>query len=413
VSKPKKHAEFEAAWRVAAHEVGGEYGVVQGWNLPWIQVRDPAGIIAVEAIRSDAGSMTRARALFHADERLTLSVSDEGIVSGFFKKLGFVQDVEIGHDGFDPRFVAKGFPANRVRELLAPPVADLLVRQPFVDLRVSSSATSFTLPPGVAEIRLRRSKIVKNPRQLVGMVEIIRALLPRLDPVGDRRWSDEERLIARLSRSGGGVADPWHQTVLWEGDPPRREAARLLGEIRSTEAVMPLIAALDDTDETLVAEAIAALARIGDVRSIPSLIGRLSDRGRSVDGASIAERAGDALERLGEGALVAAMDRALQGDAAGLAEAVAHRRQRAVDTLMQVLDSFDLDARVHAATALGALGAREALDLLRDKTRAMGLRTRMTEAARTAIAEIESRANLPRPADGPGEGVDTLPRPAG
>jgi hypothetical protein len=50
--------------------------------------------------------------------------------------------------------------------------------------------------------------------------------------------------------------------------------------------------------------------------------------------------------------------------------------------------------------------------MLRDKTKAMGLRTRLTEAAREAIAQIESRANLPRPAQGPGEGVDTLPRPA-
>ena len=412
MSGRKKHSEFEAAWRVAAHEVGGEYGVVQGSALPRIQVRDPSGIIAVEAIRSDAGSMTRARALFHSDERLSLSVSDEGVLSGFFKKLGFVQDIEIGHDTFDPRFVAKGFPASRVREVLAAPVADLLVRQPFVDLRVSRSATYFALPPGVAEIRLRRSKIVKKPKELVGMVEIIRALLPRLDPIGDQRWHDDERLIARLGRSGGEVTDPWHQTVLWDGDPPRREAARLLGESGSADAVVALIGALSDDDDALVAEAITSLARLGDPRSVPSLIQLLSLRGRGVDGASLAERAGEALSELGEGPLVAALDRALEGHPDGLSEAVAHRRTHAVDSLMQVLDSFDLDARVHAATALGALGAREALPMLRDKVKAMGLRTRLTEAARGAITEIESRANLPRPARGPDEGGETLPRPA-
>lgn len=411
MSRARKYTELQAPWRIAAHEVGGEFGVVQSHNLPWILVRDPAGIIAVEAIHTEAGALTRARALVHADERLSLSVSDEGVLAGFFKKLGFVQDVEIGHEAFDPRFVAKGFPVSRVRELLAPPVADLLVDQPFVDLRVSRSASYLALPPGVAEVRMRRSTLVKNPQHLVGMVEILRALLPRIDPVGDRRWSDEERLIARLGRSGGGFTDSWYQTVLWEGDPPRREAARLLGETGSAEAVVPLIEALDDSDTTLVAEAISALARLGDLRSVPALIGLLSDRGRSAEGATIAEHAGAALVELGEGELVAALDRALNGDSVGLGAAIAHRRQVSVDTLMRVLDSFDLEARVHAATALGSLGAREALELLRDKTKAMGLRTRLTEAAREAVTEIESRANLPRPAEGPGEGVETLPRP--
>ena len=412
MSAAKRYLALQAPWRIAAHEVGGEFGVVQGRNLPWIKVRDTSGLIAVEAIHTDTGSMTRVRALFHADERLSLSVSDEGVIAGFFKKLGFVQDIEIGHDAFDPRFVAKGFPSSRVRELLAPPVADLLVKQPFVDLRVSRSASYLALPPGVAEVRLRRSTLVKNPQQLVGMIEVIRTLLPRLDPVGDRRWSDEERLIARLGRSGGGLIDPWYQTVLWDGDPPRREAARLLGDTGSAEAVGPLIEALADSDAALVVEAISALARLGDLRCVPALIGLLSDRGRSAKGAAIAEHAGAALDQLGEGELVAALERALSGDPAGLGAAIAHRRQVSVDALMRVLDSFDLDARVHAATALGSLGAREALELLREKTKAMGLRTRLTEAAREAITEIESRANLPRPADGPGGGIDTLPRPA-
>lgn len=409
--REKRTRRLHAIWREAAQSVDGRFGTPMGSSLPRIQLDGPTGRITVEALRYDSGSMTRVRSMFHAPQAISLSVSDEGLLTGFLKKLGFVQDVEIGRNDFDDRFVAKGFPSSRVKSLLTP-VADLLLAQPFVDLRVVRTSNYMPLPPGVAEVRLRRSTIVKDVEHLVGMIEVVRQLLPLLDPVGDRRHNELAQLLARLGRSGGDITDPWGRAVLWDGDPPRREAARLLGDSGEAEAVPPLLDATHDDDDALVAESIDALARLGDPRSVPGLIRLLSHRGRVVDGTSLAERAAEALTSLGEGELVAGLDKALAGDTAGLREAVGHRRTDVVDMLMAVVDSFDLDARVHAATALGALGAREALGLLRDKTKAMGLRTRLTEAARAAITEIEAQANLPRPAEGPPRGVDTLPRPA-
>ena len=404
--------ELERNWKAAADALEGTYDRSAVRGLPVVQVRRGDAWVTLELVATDTGFRTRVRAPFHHGGDLSLVVTDEGGLQGILKRLGFLQDIELGRADFDDRFLARGFPVATIRRLLAPPVVDLIVEQAFLDLRIAQWVGDARYPRGVAELRLQRSRIVRETQSLVGMVRIALVLVPRLDPLGHLAEAELDDLVSRLSRPGGQVADSWRGVTLWDGDPPRREAARRLGRHGDLGAVPALLSVLDDPDDGVAVEAIRALAALGDPRAIGPLVAWLGRRRGSVDGHSLAGHAGEALRSFGADELVTALDRALEGDPQVLADTAGGHRAEVGKALMEVLDSFDLEARVHAATALGVLGVREALPLLREKTRAMGLRTKLTEASRAAMEAIEARASLPRPARPLPEGPDTLPRPA-
>ncbi len=401
----------ERAWREAAAELGGRYGVNPNWNKPVIQVDGDHGIVILEVLGGDTGYLTRARVAFQTRERIHLSVTGEGFLASLGKSLGFVQDIELGRPDFDDRFLTRGFPVARVKELLAPPVVDLMVAQPFLELRLTPRGPPL-YPAGLKELEVRRGFVVRDTLQLVGMVRIAEALLPRLDPLSGPVQAGDANLVERLSGVGGTVHDHWARVMVWDGDPPRREAARLLGESGDPAAVEPLMDVLDDADAGLVIAAVRALERLGAREAVPRLVCLLGRREETVDGRTPADHAADALATLDHDALAEAFAAALQGEASPLQTAVGPWRDEVVAALMRVLASFDLEARVEAARALGVLGAREALPLLREKSRAMGLRTKLSEAAREAVQAIEARASLPRPVAAAPEALDTLPRPA-
>ncbi|QBG46023.1 HEAT repeat domain-containing protein [Verrucomicrobia bacterium S94] len=68
------------------------------------------------------------------------------------------------------------------------------------------------------------------------------------------------------------------QAVTFDTEPARRTAARALGNLKSTEAVEALIAALDDTYENVGVEAAVALGKIGDAKAL-SALGEAAEKG--------------------------------------------------------------------------------------------------------------------------------------
>ncbi len=66
----------------------------------------------------------------------------------------------------------------------------------------------------------------------------------------------------------------------------RRNAARVLGEMRSPEAVAPLVQALNDEEASVRTAAVRALAQIGDPRAIDALVAAVSDTNENVQQAA-------------------------------------------------------------------------------------------------------------------------------
>lgn len=406
----------EAAFRRTAEAVGGTFRQDTYLNRPIVQRTDRRWTLTLEWVTGDTGQTTILRAPFHNPERRRFLIRTEGLLDDLWKTLGFLQDVEVGESTFDRRFLVKAPRAHAVRDLLDEEIRTRLLAQRRVDLRIHGPREPFQrpgYPAGIDELQFRETGAITDHERLVALFDLFLALLPRLSPTDPSYASDPEALLARLEGPGGQTRSQWGPVVYWNGDPVRHEAARRLGQLGAAEAVPALIGSLDDPDDQLVATALRALGRIGDERAVTPLFALLGERLRRAEGAPLSEHAAAVLRELGHGATVDDLDRALQGEPEVLRGLAGAARDGIVRALMRVVDSTELQIRPHAARALGVVGATEALALLREKSTAWGMRTRLTEAATGAVAEIERRASLPRPARGAPDGPDTHPRPAG
>ncbi len=138
----------------------------------------------------------------------------------------------------------------------------------------------------------------------------------------------------------------------------REEAATLLGTLRDSRAVAPLVSVLHDADRAVREAAIGALTAIGEP-SVPALGKCLSDPQIGVQEAASAVLAAIADERV-------------------------------LDPLMASLKNRDWIVRMHAAKALGRIGDARSIDplipLLQDKVKAV------REEATMALAAIGDAA---------------------
>jgi hypothetical protein len=109
---------------------------------------------------------------------------------------------------------------------------------------------------------------------------------------------------------------------------------------------------------------------------------------------------------------VDAFQRALQGDDGALRRCLGDHAQYVARALVGVLGGSDLSAVEAAARTLGWVGTMTEVPELR-RIRASTGWDRTREACKAAIAELTSKASLPRPAEPAREDADTLPRVAG
>jgi HEAT repeat protein len=168
-------------------------------------------------------------------------------------------------------------------------------------------------------------------------------------------------------------------------------------------------------------KAIDALGEIGDERAVSALIPFLGEEGETdfggelgrTEGGRFCDHAARALRRLGQGGLTEAFSQILEGNQEALETLTGEHRAAVVQGLIRALDSPSVRRAVHAAGALAALGAVEALPALRSKAQR---RRFAEEQARSlwarAVAHLEILAALPRPAEAEATDIGTLPRPA-
>ena len=154
--------------------------------------------------------------------------------------------------------------------------------------------------------------------------------------------------------------------------PQRRAAAQELGVLKDARAVGPLIAALQDSQESIADAAAVALGRIGDPRAVEPLAAALSDPATRWSAA-------EALVEMGDPAL-GPLVTALSGADVQICRALlVHLKQhevkdrRLVEPLLKQLHSSDWLVRQSAAEFLGRIGDPCAVDgltaALRDDNR--------------------------------------------
>lgn len=401
-----------------AEELGARFVRRSGvYGYPTIGVPFEDSVVLIEVRNTEQGMWTRAALPFHDPDRIVLAVTPEGIVTRVLKSLGMMQDIELGEARFDARFRVKGQPEEDALRVLGDPVPELLLRQPHsARLRITPRwSESFGIPDDVAMIELLRTGAVTSIDEVRGMIELVTTVGQRLDPVAEHPDGDEvTRSIRTIQRLSGGLMDRLTGSTVWDFDPERARAAERLGRLGDPRAVPALVGALSDEDDRVVVAAIGSLGELGSQAGVPEFARLLGRRKPRESGRPIADLAAEALREAGRGELVTAFDRAMKHEPHALVRTAGDLRDEVVEALIEILESFDLDARIAAAEALGHLGAREALPILRDNSYQAGMRTKFMEACRDAVRRIESRASLPRAAGAtPSDDTTTLPRPAG
>lgn len=152
----------------------------------------------------------------------------------------------------------------------------------------------------------------------------------------------------------------------------RREAATVLGQLGDSQAVGPLITALQDQDSTVRQAVATALGQLGDSQAVGPLITALLDQSRSPAGR---QAAATALAQLGDlqavEPLITALERTQhyivrQAAAAALKRLgwQPDRSEAAALYYITILQDQNSAVRQAAASALGQLGALQAVEPL-------------------------------------------------
>ncbi len=198
----------------------------------------------------------------------------------------------------------------------------------------------------------------------------------------------------------------------------RTRAATLLGRVSLPAGTDALIAALADDSPSVRREAAESLGRHAAPHSVDALMRAFWDCEPLVR-----DRAATGLVRLG-GAAVGALERAFRhhgtGDRIRIIGVARQVGSQALPLLIQALEADAADVRRAAAYALGQLGSRSALPVLKGRLPRFGWiggerDTRVLQAVRSAIEQITSRtdavANLPVPGTPDCPDLRALPLP--
>ena len=401
----------EEIWRQLSSEVGGQFHAGGFFGGSAVQARTDDWIITLDTYTEGAGNTnttyTRLRVPYFNPEGFRFEIYRSTIFTEIGKALG-MEDIEVGHPGFDGDFVIKGNAPQRVRRLLHNrKIRELIDAQPRIHLSVKGHDGLFDrkFPAGVDELHFQSAGTIKDLRQLRTLFDLFAEVLQQICHEG-KSYEDDVRIHLRRLRAPGGRIEDAH--VLWEGDGPRRDAADALGRIGDPTAVPALVSALQDKDAVLRARAIDALAEIGHQDAIGPLVRRLGDSQRA-DGQLVRERVAEALRQLGEGELVDTVLAALRGDCGRLKASGGRYRAESIAALAGALEG---SSGTHAANALAEINAVEALPQLRRVPRSNAARHTLGEAVSAAIKKLEARASLPRAATSADARVETLPRAA-
>jgi HEAT repeat protein len=195
-------------------------------------------------------------------------------------------------------------------------------------------------------------------------------------------------VVAKLERTNKFEALQTILTNKQEKKWRRVDAARALGKLGDSAAVIPLLQALQDDDNHLQVAAAEALGTLGDIQALDPLLQTLQDENRAVRRAATL-----ALGKLGDARTVPSLVKALQdpdwevqNNAARALEAIG---ELAVVPLFQTLNDKSKYLRRAAVRILGTIGDIRAVEpltkVLQDEDPEMQI------VVKEALAKIERK----------------------
>ncbi len=187
-------------WRQIASDLAGEFVDGGFWEEnavtynhgEWQIVLDTRTETTYTGATMMTMQYTRMRAPFVNKDGLYFDISNEGFFSSIGKLLG-MQDIVVGDQVFDDRFLIKGNSPDKIRLLLADDrIRELIEKQPKVHLRIKDDEGMFgtDFPDGVDELHFECAGVIKENEALKDLFELFCLILERLVQI-DSAYEDD------------------------------------------------------------------------------------------------------------------------------------------------------------------------------------------------------------------------------
>ena len=177
-------------WRQLAAEVKGRYVEGAIFKTDKVEATHGEWTVTLDSYIVPAGKamipFTRLRAPYVNPDGFRFTVYRQGVFTDLGKLLG-MQDVEIGHEGFDRDFVVKGNDEGRLRSLFSSAkLRELIDTQKDIHLTVKDDEGWFgpTFPEGVDELYFHVPGIIKDLDRLKTLYDLFAEALDQLTRIG-------------------------------------------------------------------------------------------------------------------------------------------------------------------------------------------------------------------------------------
>lgn len=190
-------------WRQIASDLAGEFVDGGFWEEnavtynhgEWRIVLDTRTETTYTGATMMTMQYTRMRAPFVNKDGLYFDISNEGFFSSIGKLLG-MQDIVVGDQVFDDRFLIKGNSPEKIRLLLGDDrIRELIRKQPNVHLRIKDDEGMFgtDFPDGVDELHFECAGVIKDTEALKDLFELFCRILERLVQI-DSAYEDDPKV---------------------------------------------------------------------------------------------------------------------------------------------------------------------------------------------------------------------------
>jgi hypothetical protein len=172
-------------WQQLAQEIDGTYLEGRGWHGDRVVATHDGWTVTLETEFNAASKTTHTRlsAPFRNPSGFHFTIYRRGAFTDLAKKLG-MQDVEVGHAGFDRDFVIKGNDEHKLKKLFAnAAIRALIEAQPEVSFTSEPPWSFMRDSDDVDELSFRVSGMPKDVARLKGLFDLF---AETLDEIGTR-----------------------------------------------------------------------------------------------------------------------------------------------------------------------------------------------------------------------------------
>lgn len=172
-------------WAELAHRLEGELKPGSFWRFPELRVQVDPWVLTLDVVGGKY-PYTRLRAAYLNPEKFRFHVY-RGTLFSELPKLFGAQDVQVGDDEFDRKFIVKATDEARIRQLLTRPLRDLLLASSELSIQARDDDEGWFgthLPGSVDELYLALPGVQTDLPLLKAGFDLLAATLERLCEIG-------------------------------------------------------------------------------------------------------------------------------------------------------------------------------------------------------------------------------------